>query len=139
MWRTGARRCLIDPGSSQTRTKCTPSIGVLTDLPKPPQTVVALVPNVGSVGRHRDALAKKPFCPRNAAVTGRHGSLAVTMKNFSLHSINSHPAVQTVSLAGLIRSAGPAAPYLVEEKVEVSIRAPRTVYRGRPSPSRTSP
>ena len=32
------------------------------DLPKPPQTVVALVPKVGSVGKNRGAVAAKPFC-----------------------------------------------------------------------------
>ena len=41
------------------------------ELPRTPKTVVALVPNVGSVGKHRAAVAAKPFCARNAAVSVR--------------------------------------------------------------------
>ena len=44
------------------------------DLLKPPQTVVALVPKVGSVGKHRGAVAAEPFCVTNAVVAGRQDS-----------------------------------------------------------------
>ena len=63
---------MIGPGSSKKRTKyfSIPLRGRgRADLPKPPQTVVALAPKVGSVGKHRSAVAAKPFCARNAAVS----------------------------------------------------------------------
>ena len=89
------------------------------DLPKLPQTVVALVPKMGSVGKHRGAVAAKPFCARNAAVFVHQESLAVVPRKFPLYSTNSHPAVQAVGLAVLIRRARPVAQYLVAKKLEV--------------------
>ena len=54
------------------------------DLPKLPQTVVALVPKVGSVGKRSDAVAAKPFCARSAAITGRQESLAAAPKALTI-------------------------------------------------------
>ena len=102
------------------------------DLPKPPQTVVALVPKVGSVGKHRGAVAANPFCGRNAAVTGRQESLAVVPRKFPLCSINSQPAVQAVGLAVLIRSARPVAQYLVTKMLEVHFSLPGRSRKTRP-------
>ena len=98
---------------------------VHVDLPKLPQTVVALVPKMGSVGKHRGAVAAKPFCARNAAVFVHQESLAVVPRKFPLCSTNSHLAVQTVGLAVLIRSACPVAQYLVAKKLEVHFPLPR--------------
>ena len=39
---------------------------------------------MSSVGKHRSAVAAKPFCARNAAVTGRQESLAVAPIVFRL-------------------------------------------------------
>ena len=102
------------------------------DLPKLPQTVVALVPKVWSV--HRGAVGAKPFCVRNTAGTGRQETLTVTQRKFLLCSTSSHPAVQTVSLAVLIRIAGPVAQYL---EVEVHFPLPGR-YRDPSSASRVS-
>ena len=102
------------------------------DLPKPPQTIVALVPKVGSVGKHRGVVAAKSFCARNAAVPGRQETLAVTARKFPLHSTNSHPAVQTVGLAVLIRSAGPVAQYLVARELEAHFLLPGRSRETRP-------
>ena len=49
---------------------------VHVDLPKLPQTIVALVPKVGSVGKHRGAIAAKPICARNAAAAGLQETLS---------------------------------------------------------------
>ena len=70
---------------------------------------------MGSVGKHRGAAAANPFCARNAVVAGRLKALAVTPRKFLLCSTSSHPAVQTVVLAVLVRSAGPVAQYFVRE------------------------
>ena len=97
---------------------------VHVDLPKLPQTIVALVPKVGSVGKHRGAVAATPFGTRNTAVVRRQESLAVTPTTFPLCSVNSHPAVQTVGLAVLIRTAGPVAQYRVTRELEVHFPLP---------------
>ena len=86
-----------------------PTSRTRADLPKPPQLVVALVPKVGFVRMHRGAVSAKPVCLRNLAVAGRQDTLVVTPRKFSLCSTNSHPAVQTVGLAMLIRNADPVA------------------------------
>ena len=82
------------------------------------------MPKVGSVGKHRGAVAAKSFCARNAAVTGGQESLAVAPRKFPLCSTNSHPAVQAVVLAVLIQSVSPVAQYLVAQKVEVHFSFP---------------
>ena len=74
---------------------------------------------MGSLGKHRGAVASKPFCVRNAAIAGRQESLAVVPRKFQLHSTNSHPVVQTFRLAVLIRSDGPVARYIVARELEV--------------------
>ena len=89
------------------------------DLPKSQQTVVALAPNVGSVGKHRCAVTAKPFCARIAAVSVGQKLLAVVPRKFPLCSNNSHPAVQAIGLAVLDRSTCPVAQYLVARKLEV--------------------
>ena len=101
-------------------------------LPKPPQTVVALVPKVGSVGKHRVAGEGKLFCVRNAAEAGRQETLAVTPTKFPLSSTISNPAVRTVGLAVLIRSAGPVAQYLVVRELEVYFPLPGRSRETRP-------
>ena len=94
------------------------------DLPKPPQTVVALIPRVGSVGKRRGGVAAKPFFVWNAAIAGRQETLAVTLLKFPLCSSNSHQAVQTVGSTVLIRSAGPVVQYLVARELEVHFPLP---------------
>ena len=108
---------MIAPGSSH---QTYPLRGrARADLPKPPRTVVALVLKVGSVGKNRGAVAAKPFCARNEAVTVRQDSLAVVPTKFPLCSTNSHPAAQAVCLAVLVRSAHPVAQYVVAKNLEV--------------------
>ena len=85
------------------------------DLPKPPKTVAALVPRVGSVGKHRGALAAKSLYVRNATVAGRQETLADAPRKFPLCSTNSRRAAQTIGLAVLIRSAGTVAQHIVGE------------------------
>ena len=65
------------------RPKSAPSIHFIrrrprADLPRPHKTFVTLVPKVGSVGKHRGAVAARPLCARNAGVTGRQELLTVT-------------------------------------------------------------
>ena len=79
---------------------------------------------MGSVGKHRGAVAAKPFYMRNAAVAGRKDTLAVTRTKFPLFSTYSHPAVQTVGLAVLIRSVSPSTKYLVARELEVHFPLP---------------
>ena len=102
------------------------------ELPKPPQTVVAHAPKVGSVGEYRGAVAAKPFCVRNANVAGRQETLAVTPRNVPSCSTNSHPAVQTVRLAVLIQRAGPVAQYFVTRELEVHFPRPGRSRETRP-------
>ena len=102
------------------------------DLPEPPQTIVALVPKVRSVGKHRGAVAAKPFCAGNASVTGRQESLAVAPRKFPLCSTNARPAVQAVGLAVLIQSAGPVARYVVAKNLEVHFSLPGRSRETRP-------
>ena len=111
---------------------------VHVDLPKLPQTIVALVPKVGSVGNHHGVVAAKPFCARNAAVTGRHESLADAPRKSPLSSTNSHSAVQAVGLTVLIPIARSVAHYLVAKKLS-PFRAPWTIQIDPFSASRTSP
>ena len=102
------------PGSSKQRTRYAPSVALLALIfPSHHKPSSPLYPKVGSFGKHRGATAAKPFYVRNAVVARRQETLAVAPRKFSLCSTNSHPAVQTVGLAVLIRSAGPVAPYLV--------------------------
>ena len=103
-----------------------------TDLPKPPQTVVALLPKMGSVGKHRRAVAAKPFFARNTAVSMRPNSLAVVPRKFPLCSTNLHPAVHAVGLAVLVRSASAGAQYLVGKKLEVYSPLPGRSRETRP-------
>ena len=114
---------MIGPGSSKKRTKHTPSVAH-ADFPKPPQTVVVLVPKMISVGKHHGVVAAAPFCAKNATVTGRPESLAVTPRKFPLCRTNSHPAVQTVGLAVLIRSAGAVAQHLLARELKVHFPFP---------------
>ena len=94
------------------------------DLPKLPRIIVALVPKVGSVGKHRGVVAAKPICVRKAAIAGRQETLAVTPRKFPLCNTNSHPAVQTVGLAVLIRSAGAVAQHLLARELKVHFPFP---------------
>ena len=94
------------------------------ELPKPPQTVVAVVPGVGSVWKHRGAVATKPICVRNADVAGRQETLTVTPRKIPLCSTNSHPAVQTVGLAVLIQSDNPVAQNLMSREMELHFPLP---------------
>ena len=112
------------------------------DLPKPAEILIALVPNVGSFGKQRSAVAAKPFGARNAAVSVRRESLAVVARKFSLCSTNSHPAVQAVGLTVLLRTCFgvPAQSRNVSwRKAGGPLPAPRTVQRDPSSASGTSP
>ena len=102
------------------------------DLLKSPHTVVTLVPKVGSVGKHRGAVAAKPFCVRNAAVAGHQEALALSLRKFLLCITILHPAVQTVGLAMLIRSAGPVARYILARELEVLFPPSRRSRETRP-------
>ena len=102
------------------------------DLPKPPQTVVTVVPKVDSVGKHRHSMAAKCFCVQNVAVAGNQETIAVTPGKFPLCSTNSHSAVSTVGLAVLIRSAGPVAQYIVARELEVYFPLPGRSRETRP-------
>ena len=86
------RRRLIDPGSSTNHIKLCIRCCTRADLPKLPQTVVALVPKVGSVGKHRRAVVVKPIRERNAAVAG----LQVTFRR-STHSCEGMVLVDDVA------------------------------------------
>ena len=79
---------------------------------------------MGSVGKHRGAVAAKPFYMRNAAVAGRKDTLAVTRTKFPLFSTYSHPAVQTVGLAVLIQSDNPVAQNLMSREMELHFPLP---------------
>ena len=62
----------------------------------------------------------------------RQKSLAVVPRKFPLCSTNSHPAVQAVGLAVLVRSARPVAQYLVAKKLEVHFPLPGRSRETRP-------
>ena len=94
------------------------------DFPEPTQTVVALVPKVGTVGKHGIAESAKPIGVRYAAIAGRHKPLAVTPRKLSLCRAHSHPAVQAVGLAVLVRGAGPVAQNFVARKLKVHFPFP---------------
>ena len=69
------------------------SVGVLVLIfPSHHKPSSPLHQKVGSGGKHRGAVAAKPFCARNAAVTGRQESLAVTRRKFPLCRTKSHTA-----------------------------------------------
>ena len=90
------------------------------DFPKPPQAVVALVPNVNSVGKHRGAATVKPIHAWDAAVAGRQKTLAFTPRKFPLCSANSYPVMQAVGLAVQVWSTGPVAQALVAIELEAN-------------------
>ena len=69
-------------------------------------------------------MAARPFCVRNAAVAGRQETLAVTPTTLPLCSTKSHPAVQTVGLTVLFRSADLVAQYVRARKLEVHFPLP---------------
>ena len=80
----------------------------------------------------RGAVAAKLFWTGNVAVTGRQESLAAAPGIFPLCSANSHPAMQAVGLAVLIRSADPVAQYLVAKMLEVHFPLPGRSRETRP-------
>ena len=59
-------------------------------------------------------------------------SLAVDPGKYPLCSTNSHPAVQAVGLAVLIRSAWPVAPHLLAKKLDVHFPFPERSREARP-------
>ena len=87
---------------------------------------------MGSVGKHRDAVAGKPFCVRNAAVAGRQETLAINPRKLPSCSTNSHPAVQTAGLAVLVRSAGRVAQYIAARDLELHFPRPGRSREARP-------
>ena len=95
------------------------------DFPEPPQTVVALAPNVGLVRKHGVVVSAGPICVRHVAIAGCQKSLAVTPRKFPLCAADSHPAVQAVGLAVLVRGAGSVAQNFVATKLEVQFPFPR--------------
>ena len=112
--RTGAGGTLIGPGSSKKRTKYTPFVVALA----------LILPSVQKPSLHRGAVAAERFCARNAAVAVCQESLAIARRTFPLCSTNSHPAVQAIGLALLIRSARTVTQYLVAKKLEVHFPVP---------------
>ena len=93
---------------------------------------MAVVLKVGSVGKDRGAVAAKPICVRDAAVAGRQKTLAATPRELPLCSASSHPAVQTVGLAALVRSAGCVAQNMVARELEVHFPLPGRSRESRP-------
>ena len=116
---------MIGPRSSKKPTNIHPLRGrARADLPTPPQTVVALVPKVGSVGKHRGAVGAKPVCARNAAIPGARNRSPFLRKSSRCEAPFRYLVVQTVGLAMLIRIARSAAQYLVAEQLEVHFPLP---------------
>ena len=133
LWRAEGRGSLIGPGSSKKRTKYTPFVVVLALIfPSHHKPSSPLYQKWAPLGKHRSAVAAKPFCARNAAVSMRQKSLAVFPRRFPLCSTNSHPAVQAVGLAVLVRSARPVAQYLVAKNLEIHFPLPGRSRETRP-------
>ena len=74
---------------------------------------------MGSVGKHRGAVAAEPFCARNANVSVRQESLAVVPRKVPLCSTNTHPAVRAVGVAVLVRTSHLVTQYLGPKKLKV--------------------
>ena len=109
------------------------------DLPKLRETVVALVPKVGSVGKHRSAVAAKPFCARYAVVSAHQESLAVFPRKFPF--VQHHFA--SGGTGGWVGGAGsefpPSSVISRGEKAAGPFPAARTVQRDQSSACRTPP
>ena len=105
---------------------------------EPSQTVVAFVPNVGSVGKHRVAVSAEPIRVRDAAIAGCLKPLALTPRELPLCNTDSRPAVQAVGLAVLVRGAGPVSPPVRGEKAEDLFPIPKMDRKVQSSASRTS-
>ena len=88
------------------------------DFPEPPQTVVAVVPNMGPVGKLGDAVLAEPVGVPDAAVAGCQKPLVVTPRKLPLCRADSHSAVQAVHSAVLVRGAGPVAQTSRGERAE---------------------
>ena len=87
---------------------------------------------MGSVGNTYGAVAAEPFCVRIAAVAGCQETLAVTPRTFPLCSNNLQPALQTVCLAVLFRSADPVEQYVVKTELEIHFPLPVRARETRP-------
>ena len=81
------------PGSSKIWARDTPSSVVLAFF-KPPQAIVALVPNVGSLGEHRITVAAEPLRAWGTNVAWRQKTLPVVLGELTLRRANPHPAVK---------------------------------------------
>ena len=85
------------PGSSKIWARDTPSSVVLALIFfKPPQAVVALVPNVGSLGDHRITVTAEPLRAWGTNVAWRQKRLPVVPGEPTLRRANPHPAVKAV-------------------------------------------
>ena len=73
---------------------------------KPPQPIVALVPNGVSLNEHRIAVATEPLRAWDTSVARRVKTLPIVPGELTRCRTNLHPAVKAVGLAVLVRSAG---------------------------------
>ena len=119
---------MIDPGSPKKHDKYIPFVVVLALIfPSHHKPVVAPVPNVGSVGKHRDAVAGKPFCVRNAAVAGRQETLAINPRKLPSCSTNSASGSTDGGFGGACSECRPSSAIYRGERFGAPFPAPRTV------------
>ena len=70
-----------------------------TNFSTPPQPIVTLVPNVGSLGEHRVAVAAEPLRAWGSNVAWRQKTLLVVPGELTVRRTNPHPAVKVVGCA----------------------------------------
>ena len=104
----------MGPGSSKYRSRHTLiRRRTRAEFSKPPQPIVALVPNVGSLGGHRIAVAAEQLRAWDTGVARRQKTLPVVPGKLTLCRTNPHPAVKVVGCAKgstiKNRPAGPTA------------------------------
>ena len=115
----------MGPGSSKYRSRHTLiRRRTRAEFSKPPQPIVALVPNVGSLGEHRVAVAAEPLHAWDKSVARRQETLSVVPGELTLCRTNPHPAVKAVGLAVLVRSAGPITQNVGARELEVHFPLP---------------
>lgn len=95
-------------------------------FPKLPQTIVALVPEAGPIGKDVDAVSAKAFGVLYTAIAGGQETFAVTPKTPPLGSANSNSTVQAGNSAVLVRDADSVAQTVPVRELEIqcSGRAP---------------
>ena len=70
-----------------------------TDFSKPPQPIVALVPNVGSLREKRVAVAAELLCAWGTSVARHQKTLLLLLGELTLRRTNPHLAVKAVGCA----------------------------------------